>query len=75
MIQIFAFLYLLKTQQIISVKYKYKQGKAVTITGAAFRVMNSCMDLGIEMQWITSIEVKKDQIIVNAEYQEPIQEK
>ena len=49
MITVFEFFMLLKTKQRIKFIRTTKDGQQMTVTGEAFRVMNSLMDVGCEM--------------------------
>ena len=69
MITVFEFLFLLKTRQLIKLVYNSKKGKTITIEGQAFKVMNSCMDINIEMCLITNIEVQKNFILITVSHE------
>lgn len=64
MITIFDFLSLVKTKQIIEVIYYSKSGKRFTVKGEAFRVMNSCMDIGIGCGLISDVTIKGNEILI-----------
>lgn len=64
MITVLDFILLLKTKQFIKLTYNSKTGKTITIKGEAFRVLNSCMDINIEMCLINRIEVKENEILL-----------
>lgn len=64
MITVFEFFMLLKTKQRIKFIRTNKDGKQMTVTGEAFRVMNSLMDIGCEMEYLDSIEIKNNEIVL-----------
>lgn len=69
MITVFELLFLLKTQQMIKLIYRSKDGKTITIKGVAFKVMNSCFDIGIEKCLIESIDVKRDEVLMSVSHE------
>lgn len=69
MIAVFEFLFLLKTRQLIQLTYNSNTGKTMTIKGESFRVLNSCMDINIEMCLIDSIEVKMNEILLSVSHE------
>ena len=64
MITVFEFLFLLKTRQIIRLIFVSKNGQTITIKGEAFKVMNACIDIHIEMNLIDRIEADNKEIII-----------
>lgn len=64
MITVFEFFMLLKTKQRIKFIRTTKDGQQMTVSGEAFRVMNSLMDVGCEMEYLDSIEIKNNEIVL-----------
>lgn len=64
MITVFEFFMLLKTKQRIKFIRTTKDGKQMTVTGEAFRVMNTLMDVKCEMEYLDSIEIKNNEIVL-----------
>ena len=69
MITVFELLFLLKTRQLIKLTYNSKNGKMMTIKGKAFMVLNSCIDINIEMCLINRIEVNNDWILLSVSHE------
>lgn len=49
---------LLKTKQMIKFIRTTKDGKQMTVTGEAFRVLNTLMDINCTREYLNCIEIK-----------------